>query len=545
MSDSVVPARFDDRLSTVLIAQPATARERAAVWRQVADMLAQSGPEMLQAEAARGLAALAVLRPHVPVAVRLEAARSIASRCRFAPLAVLMGNDEPAIAVALFDRLALAEEDWLTILPMLTPLARSRLRARSDLGLPVRRALDSLGPVDFSLPPADLSHAAPPSPTAAVEAAHPVAAGSNIAELVERIEAYRRRPVQPANDAARQIDDAAIPTPDRHDILIDSEGWLRAVVGLPRAAFVGLLCAAPAAAGEPGVDAAVARLFAKRGNIRGGRLQLHGSGPWSGCWLIDADAQFDGQSGRFLGYRGTIGFAAAGAHDDAGQAGQDAPEAGQVAARARPVADGMRQMAHELRSPLNAINGFAQLIEGQYFGPVAGHYRSLAASIVADAHRLGQMIDDLDMAAKLDTGVVERGAGVSEIAQMLIGFEGDCVTGDNGTDAELRVFGTDQPLEVDVPGRDLHQLLQRLIGLAASSAEAGAVIKASLSRDAHGNALVELTCPETAGQTNEFAARLVKRMAEIHGGSLAFADGKALLSLPCARNQAGHFELIR
>lgn len=533
MSDSIVPARFDDRLATVLLAQPETARERAAVWRQVVDMLAQSGPDMAEDDAARGLAALSVLRPHIPAAIRLEAARSIASRCRFAPLAILIGNDEPSITVALFDRIELADPDWLTILPVLTPLARSRLRARTDLSPAVGRALASLGVVDFSLPAADFA------PVASETQSDPASAGSNIAELVERIEAYRRRPAVPANDLTDPPESGAVAGDDeRHAIMIDAEGWLRAVYGLPRAAFVGLHCASPAPAGEAGVDAAVARLFVKRGDIRGGRLQLNGNGPWSGCWLIDADARFDRETGRFTGYEGTISFAADGQSVGPAESSKDE-------APARPVADGMRQMAHELRSPLNAINGFAQLIEGQYFGPVAGHYRQLAASIIADAQRLGLMIDDLDIAAKLDTGALERGEGVSDIARMLAGFEGDCTATDGSTDVELQVTGTETPLEVEVPGRDLHQLLLRLIGLATAGAGQHATIQADLSRSADDMAQIALTCGDAAGQGNEFGMRLVQRMAEVHGGSLTFADGKAFLSLPCARNQSGRFELIR
>ncbi len=439
MSDSVVPARFDDRLATVLLTQPQSAREKAAVWRQIVDMLAQSGPRLAQDDAARGLAALSVLRPHVPTATRLEAARSIATRCRFAPLAVLIGNDEPAIAVALFDGISLATEDWLAILPGLSPLARSRLRARTDMPLPVRRALESLGSVDFSLPGGEIVRNEDEDKPGAVEA------GSNIAELVERIEAYRRRPASPANDqGASERSNDPVSLEDRHAILIDEHGWLRAVSGLPRAAFVGLQFAAPAMAGEAGVDAAVSRLFLKRGDIRGGRLQLHGNGPWSGCWLIDADAQFARDTGRFTGYEGSIAFATQ---------GQPAPAAELVESEAisRPVADGIRQMAHELRSPLNAI----------------------------------------------------------------------------------------------VPRRDLHQLLQRLIALAASHAGSPGRMEASLCRGADGHAQIRLTCPDPEVQGNEFGIRLVQRMAEVHGGSLTFADGKAFLSLPCARDESGRSELIR
>ncbi|MBL0000464.1 MAG: hypothetical protein IPO97_05350 [Sphingomonadales bacterium] len=61
-------------------------------------------------------------------------------------------------------------------------------------------------------------------------------------------------------------------------------------------------------------------------------------------------------------------------------------------------------MTHELRTPLNAIRGFGEMIESRLRGPVAQHYSDMARRIVNDASRLMAVIDDLDSAARLETG---------------------------------------------------------------------------------------------------------------------------------------------
>ncbi|MBL0022978.1 MAG: HAMP domain-containing histidine kinase [Sphingomonadales bacterium] len=56
---------------------------------------------------------------------------------------------------------------------------------------------------------------------------------------------------------------------------------------------------------------------------------------------------------------------------------------------------------HELRTPLGAIAGFAEIIEQQLFGPVSREYRELAQAIVADAQLLLAGFDDISAAARL------------------------------------------------------------------------------------------------------------------------------------------------
>ena len=94
----------------------------------------------------------------------------------------------------------------------------------------------------------------------------------------------------------------------------------------------------------------------------------------------------------FLGYRGIARR----------EGGRRAPCRPLPAARA-PAGDAeaLRETIHEIKTPLNAIIGFAEIIDGQYLGPAHRNYRERAAEIVAQARTLLAAIEDLDFAARL------------------------------------------------------------------------------------------------------------------------------------------------
>jgi signal transduction histidine kinase len=209
----------------------------------------------------------------------------------------------------------------------------------------------------------------------------------------------------------------------------------------------------------------------------------------------------------------------------------------------------MRQLLHELRSPLNAINGFAQLIEGQYFGPVGTHYRDLARAIIADSSILSVAFEDLDLAAKMDTGALTLEEGESDLAAML-----SLLTEDAGR--TIVVEGAGRPVVVAVAGRELHQLLSRLVRHLVDTTPVGATARAILRLNGFGSAELALTSigisgDESAtdlaqsGDGNAFMSlRLVERLAAHVGGSLELSAGKALLNLPCATSETGRFGTV-
>ena len=527
--------RFDDRLETMLARDLSAPTAATATWTQVADLLAQEGRAMAPEAAARGLAALAVLRSSVPVDVRAASVRGLASRCRFAPLAVLFASEPAQIAAPLFDRLRLDEQDWLAILPDLGPLARSRLRGRSDLPAPVLRALTDFGSTDFALSGAvhdgaSLAELAPPTVDHVLqepdlpepdlpEPAQAAEATSDIAQLVRRIENWRQRK---PGDAPYALHDDDAPDDDAPDdpsqaigFACDTDGLVRAIHGLPRGAFVGVSLARAAEPGDAGVDAGVSRAFDKRAPIRQGRMALAPGNPWSGLWMIDADPAFDHASGRFTGYRGTLTLA-----DDAVAAPAPAVEAHHP--------DTIRQMLHELRSPLNAISGFSQLIDGQYFGPVPTLYQTLNRAILRDAARLNTGIEDLALAAELDADSYRPHRGETILADALTAFADshDGITiGDTGIDAV-----------VPIDAADLATLLDRV--RRALDPEESAPVDIDILPDRAGSGwqiILSLAAPLVGGGSEaarQAARSLAERLAATHGGLLKIVDNSASLNLP-------------
>src|SRR6185369_17848029 len=150
------------------------------------------------------------------------------------------------------------------------------------------------------------------------------------------------------------------------------------------------------------------RAFSLRAPFRDRTMVLAGDGAVSGEWKITGVPAFEPADGRFAGYRGI--------------ALRDSPAAVRpdtLEILADP--DSLRELVHEIKTPLNAIIGFAEIIDGQYLGPADRRYRERASDIVGEARSLLGAIDDLDFAAKIhsSTRVEERRADLGEQLEML------------------------------------------------------------------------------------------------------------------------------
>jgi len=380
----------DTMIATILRQAPADGRSCVAAWRQLSDILAQRGNQLDDDDIRRSLHALAVLRPQIPEGVRRDCARAIARHSRFAPIVALYANDVPAVSLAMLRDAHLSEADWLALLPATGPMARSFLAARGDLPEGVKRALASLGAASVALPQPDpmpeaevvaIVDAAPaPTPPPAPGESEP----SQISELVRRIDKYQ---------SARGQSSAAEPRPAqpaRDSFLFETgpDGVVHWVEGIPRGAVIGLSIAEAALGGEPGTDGIAAGAFRQRAEMINARMMLEGAEADAGEWRFSALPWFDRATGQFRGYRGSarrpqrneIPYGLPVEEDNAG--------------------DSIRQLIHELRSPLNAISGFAQIISGQMFGPVSHTYRAMADTIVTDAAAVQALIDDLQAATR-------------------------------------------------------------------------------------------------------------------------------------------------
>jgi len=490
--------RFDDKLATVLARPLADAGSRAAAWRQIIDILAQDHDgaiERRQREAAFAL--LRRIRPDVPQDVRAETVLAIAASRRLSPgVIAFVAEEPPAVCAPLIASAQLNETEWLELLPALSPASRALLRHRRDLSAAVRVALDSFGPSDFIIgtdagitfqdsTDTDREKEAIPSASLAADAQNPESDGpegdgeAQIRELLQRIAAYRDRTEASHAEAARsrtamtRIEDFRFET--------GPDGVIRWIEGAPRGPLVGVSIAAAAEQYGHGVDGHAAGAYRRRASFRDARLTVLGDGEVSGEWRISAVPFFDRHHGRFTGYRGTA----------------RRPRADESAThlRANPglygsglAPDSLRQLVHELRTPLNAIVGFAEMIEHQMLGPAGLEYRDRAGDIAEQGRRLLAAVDDLDIAARLESRRLREASSAVDAAMLIerLHHDYEAAARPRGVKLAFRVAKALPPVDADPVSveRMFSRLLAATIGLAESGETIFATLRAE-GRDVH------------------------------------------------------------
>ncbi|WP_426263424.1 histidine kinase dimerization/phospho-acceptor domain-containing protein [Sphingomonas sp. PWP1-2] len=606
--------RFDDSLDTVLSADMSTPFGAQSTWRQLVDLIGRGRVAATDVAIAR----LASIRRDVPPPIRAASARALAFATPPAALVAFFAQDELAIAAPMLRTADLSTGEWAAILPTLSPAARSVLRHRRDLADGVTRALQSFGSVDFVLgapepvadavappqipAPAEIvapiaqpileaepepfaipETIAPVSPflsIASVAASMPLVAEARrraeqaseggsvappsadpkpdkpqsgtfpIAELVARIDAYQRKRAEapapppleiqpePFVPAARQAETFRFET--------DAAGVLRWVEGAARAPLIGLTLDHGAIGSQ--VDGVASGAFRRRAGFSDARLVVDGTSDAAGPWRITGIPVFDRTTGRFTGYRGSARRPRA---DETAEPTREARN---------PAADALRQLAHELRTPTNAIAGFAEMIEAQMLGPVPQPYREQAGVIRSQTSGLLTAIDDIDMAARIETHALDLRAADVPLAPLLTRIADDLapLATLRGTVLELQV--DDPALAILGDDRAVERLIARLLATLVAAGGAGDRIGVVARRD-DGAVVIVFDRPKALAAYAEetlltidaeseadradqsggapllgtgFALRLARNLAVELRGSLTLGDKSLTLRLPVA-----------
>jgi signal transduction histidine kinase len=533
--------RFDDMIATVL-AQPAdTAARRTAQWQQLVDLLAQSRADPASEGARRGYALLRAERGAIDPAVRRRSARSLTGLAIDPELLAFFAEDNAAVAAPLIAGTRLSDEAWLALVPRLGPAARALLRHRQDVGPAVRRALGLFGPSDFVI-----DRQPEPAPAAATP---PERTESQIRELVERIEAFRRH-----REEAGPAPMPAMPAEPAEGFRWETgtDGMIIWVEGAPRGPLVGQGIAAIAEPGQPGVDGQAAGAFEKRSPFRDARFSVAGEGPAAGDWRISGVPFFDPARGNFLGYRGTA------RRPRLDEVARGVSLTGSGVFGSQLPADALRQLIHELRTPLNAILGFAEMIEGQYLGPAALPYRGQASDIMDQAKQLLSAVDDLDTAARIETRRLDLEDSAVDAAALIARLHESYakVARQRGSELSLVIAPGLPPARVE-PGaaeRMFSRTLAATIGLAGPG-ETIALTMAPTQRAKRAMVRLSVDRPQAIAGVAEaalldpgyspegdwpgapalglgFALRLVRNLAEAVGGALVIDPDRIALFLP-------------
>lgn len=565
---------FDDRLATVL-RQPVPvgggvgARPARTQYRQLLDLLGRRKPVRGREMAAEAWRRMNALSAAIPFAERAAIIREEAWHLTSPELVTNLAHAEAPVAAAALQRAQLSAEDWEVLIPRLPVIARGFLRFRSDLPVATTNLLDRLGIHDRGLPNpgvfADVGQQASaiiveqPSVDEEVngerdrsdEQGRSSGAGpsngpsaekaSEIGKLVERIEAFQR--ARSARDtAATDATDPRLPLGDKaeeaarsriaaFDFTSDAAGvidWANEAAG-------------PMVMGAKLADADGMALQALRQlrPVNGLSAHLSGAAAIAGEWLIDAAPQFSRPGGAFTGYAGRFRRPVT-AVEAANDSNTD-DEASRI-----------RQILHELRTPVNAIQGFAELIQQQLFGPVPHEYRAYAANIAGDSARMLAGFDELERLARLESGALEIESGESDFAGIIRSLVGQLQGVLATRMAGFAEIIPDAPCLVALDRQEAEGIAWRLLATLANTADAEEEIKLVLACDPDAmririqltttlmgqESIYDSTAKPASGVLSAgvfgagFALRLVRAEARTAGGDLQQDGDWLLLSLP-------------
>ena len=553
--DSLV--RFDDRLMTVL-SQPAADRLDIAVrWRQLVDLVARAGSNSTGPNFAHALETIRLDAANVDQGLRAAAARAVAPFPLPLGLLQYFASDALDVSAPVLAAASLGPEEWravlagadqetrrfvLTVHPEIASKAASSRRPDQAL-LPgpaeladelIERGQQATEVEDAAPTEGDLSDEQVEQRIELIaqmvegpgETAPPAPSAPSLREVVERIERRRR-----SRSAMRG---ALAPVPPAPSSLFRWEcgpgGEISWVDGAPRGALIGRSIARARNGEGDRVDREVVRAFTVRAPFRDGMLTVAGEGSVAGEWKISGVPAFDPADGRFRGYRGIA------------LREQEAPAADE-AIEALTDPDSLRELVHEIKTPLNAIIGFAEIIEGQYLGSAERPYRDRAGEIVKQARLLLLAIDDLDFAAKIHSSAEEdaRRADISELIERILPVLRD-VGAERGVELDVSPLPRSviAETEPELADRLLFRLCSALVEQAGRGEQlrlmvepAGERWRVSMTRPER---LIGLTEEQLLGGEGDseqgFSLRLLRGLAGIAGAAVEAPQGRISLLFP-------------
>jgi len=229
-------------------------------------------------------------------------------------------------------------------------------------------------------------------------------------------------------------------------------------------------------------------------------------------------------------------------------ASREARAAPQAAAEQAPEtgvsAEALADLGHELKTPLNAIMGFAETMKAEAFGPI-GHekYREYAGLIHSSGAHLADLIASILDRARID-------AGRYRLAPVLTGpghIARDCAEMVRG-EAEraglaLRVDIAPDLDETMIDARAVKQILINLLSNAVKFTAAGEIGLSVFQSKAE---LVFEVCDTGVGMSQMALARLGERFTGLHKSGVRGTSGTGLglsLAFSLARLHGGALEL--
>jgi signal transduction histidine kinase len=271
------------------------------------------------------------------------------------------------------------------------------------------------------------------------------------------------------------------------------------------------------------------------------------SGVLTGHWRLSGVPKFDTVTGLYVGYTGVAvraGPAMLALQVPAEVAGTNSITA--LVETSLATTDKLATLAHETRTPLNAIMGFAQLINTQTWGEVSDQYRGKANAILEESTRLLRALDDVSDQAKFDRGAYEMHINAFHPSVVILAVREAAQEEANRRTVHLltRIHDGLPTLWSD---RDaIERALGRLVVIALAGAAAGEVVLLTAKAMPNDDVCFSVTRPH-AGQGDpdkvstvgsSFGLRLVRHLAAVLSGRVDLSERRLELIVPAAAHVA-------
>jgi signal transduction histidine kinase len=203
-------------------------------------------------------------------------------------------------------------------------------------------------------------------------------------------------------------------------------------------------------------------------------------------------------------------------------------------ASTRAKSNFLAHISHQLRTPLNSIVGFADVMQNEYFGPIGNdRYRGYVSDIGHSAAHLGELIEDLVDLARIEAGRLELEEKPSDIAALadeaLAMVRPQALQG--GCSLQNNVPGNLPPVQLD-PTR-FKQVLLNLLSNAVKFTPVNGRIAVMAEMEPDGGLLVRVS-DTGSGMTDEMQEQVIRAFGSDGGGVRAEKTG-AGLGLPLAK----------
>jgi two-component system cell cycle sensor histidine kinase PleC len=209
------------------------------------------------------------------------------------------------------------------------------------------------------------------------------------------------------------------------------------------------------------------------------------------------------------------------------------PIPAEVASRAKSVF--LAHMSHELRSPLNAILGFSEVIRGLHFGREhIEKYAEYGGYIHQAGTHLLALIDDILDLAKVEAGKLELQPTSFDLIELLDECARMMRPMVDGRGLALQVIGTAPALTLTADRRRTKQMIVNLLSNAIKFTQPGG--KVELAAQLMPDGAMGITVADTGiGMTQDQIAVALEPFGRVEGSGVSDPTGTGL-GLPIVKN---------